>query len=262
MSGLHEVQSGSGRLAGKVAIITGAASGFGLACAKKFVAEGAKVVAADMNESALSNHFAQDSAHVAAITANVTSASDWAKMVETAESKFGGVDILINNAGTSYKNKPTLTVTEEEFDKVFAVNVKSIYLSVPAVVPALQKRGGGSIISIASIGAMRPRPGLVWYNASKGAVANATKGLAAEFGKEQIRVNAICPLLSGTGLFEQFVGVPYSEENMQKFLFNVPLGRLTDPYDIANICAFLASDEGRFVTGVNLEVDGGRSVGA
>jgi hypothetical protein len=172
MSGLHEVQSGSGRLAGKVAIITGAASGFGLACAKKFVAEGAKVVAADMNESALSNHFAQDSAHVAAITANVTSASDWAKMVETAESKFGGVDILINNAGTSYKNKPTLTVTEEEFDKVFAVNVKSIYLSVPAVVPALQKRGGGSIINIASIGAMRPRPGLVWYNASKGAVAN------------------------------------------------------------------------------------------
>ncbi|KIV80036.1 hypothetical protein PV11_07569 [Exophiala sideris] len=265
MSGLHEVQTGSGRLAGKVAIVTGAASGFGLACTKKFVEEGAKVVAADMNGEGLSKVYSSHSQydqHVHTLTANVTVQGDWEKMVEAAETKFGGLDIVVNNAGTSYKNKPTLDVTEAEFDKVFAVNVKSIYLSIPPTVAALKKRGGGAIINVASIGAMRPRPGLVWYNASKGAVANATKGLAAEFGKDQIRVNALCPLLSGTGLFEQFVGVPYSEENVNKFLFNVPLGRLTDPSDVANIAAFLGSDEGKFITGVNLEVDGGRAVGA
>ena len=179
-------------------------------------------------------------------------------------------------------------MTEDEFDRVMAVNVKSIYWSVPAAVPAMRKRGGGSIVNVASIGAMRPRPGLVWYNASKGAVANvslpsfasfclrlggswgvdvadgvqATKGLAAEFGKDQIRVNALCPLLSGTGLFESFVGVPFTEENVKNFLGNVPLGRLTDPSDVANMCAYLSSDEGKFITGVNLEVDGGRAVGA
>jgi len=263
MSGLHEVQTGSGRLANKVAIVTGAASGFGLATVRKFIEEGAKVVAADLNEQGLQKAYADSAdSHVALVTANVTSKADWEKMVDLAVSKFGGLDILINNAGTSYKNKPTLEVTEDEYDRVFAVNVKSIYLSVAVAIPALQKRGGGSIVNIASIGAMRPRPGLVWYNSSKGAVANATKGLAAEFGKDQIRVNAICPLLSGTGLFENFVGVPYNEENMKKFLFNVPLGRLTDPKDVANVAAFLSSDEGKFVTGINLEVDGGRAVGA
>ncbi|KAJ9617723.1 uncharacterized protein PV06_10246 [Exophiala oligosperma] len=265
MSGLHEVQTGSGRLAGKVAIVTGAASGFGLACTKKFVEEGAKVVAADMNGDGLQKVYPANSQydqHVQTVTANVTVQADWDKMVKTAVEKFGGLDVLVNNAGTSYKNKPTLEVTEQEYDRVMAVNVKSIFLSVAAAVPALKGRGGGAIINVASIGAMRPRPGLVWYNASKAAVANATKGLAAEFGKDQIRVNALCPLLSGTGLFEQFVGVPYNEENMKKFLFNVPLGRLTDPSDVANICAFLASDEGKFITGVNLEVDGGRAVGA
>ncbi|KIW66268.1 hypothetical protein PV04_08467 [Phialophora macrospora] len=263
MSGLHEVQTGTGRLANKVAIVTGAASGFGLATVRKFIEEGAKVVAADLNEQGLQKAFTDAAdTHVALVTANVTSSADWQKIVDLAVSKFGGLDILVNNAGTSYKNKPTLEVTEDEYDRVFAVNVKSIFLSVAAAIPALKNRGGGAIINVASIGAMRPRPGLVWYNASKGAVANATKGLAAEFGKDQIRINALCPLLSGTGLFETFVGVPYSEENMKKFLFNVPLGRLTDPKDVANVAAFLASDEGKFVTGVNLEVDGGRAVGS
>lgn len=154
---------------------TGAASGFGLAITQKFLSEGAKVVAADMNAEALTKQYPSSSSQSASchpVTANVTSQSDWAKLVETAESKFGGLDVLVNNAGTSYKNKPTLDVTEEEFDRVMNVNVKSIYFSVPAVVPSLKKRGGGSVINIASIGAMRPRPGLVWYNASKGAVAN------------------------------------------------------------------------------------------
>jgi len=260
---LHEVQTGSGRLSGKVAIVTGAASGFGRAITQRFVAEGAKVVAADMNGDGLAKSFGDSpGTHVQTITGNVTSESDWKRIVDLAKEKFGGVDILINNAGTSYKNKPTLDVTEDEFDKVMAVNVKSIYWSIPAIIPALKERGGGSIINIASIGAMRPRPGLVWYNASKGAVANATKGLAAEYGKENIRVNALCPLLSATPLFESFVGVPPTEENVKKFLFNVPLGRLTDPNDIANMCLYLGSDEGKFVTGVNLEIDGGRAVGA
>lgn len=260
---LHQSQTGSGRLAGKVAVVTGAASGFGRAITKRFIAEGAKVVAADMNGDGLAKSFGdQPDTHVQTVTANVTSESDWKKVVDLAKDKFGGVDILINNAGTSYKNKPTLEVTEAEFDKVMNVNVKGIFFSIPAIVPAMRERGGGSIINIASIGAMRPRPGLVWYNASKGAVANATKGLAAEYGKDGIRVNALCPLLSATPLFESFVGVPPTEENVKKFLFNVPLGRLTDPDDIANMCLYLGSDEGKFVTGVNLEIDGGRAVGA
>jgi 3-oxoacyl-[acyl-carrier protein] reductase len=159
-------------------IPTGAASGFGLATTRKFLSEGCKVVAADMNASALSTQYPahhSSSASCHPVTANVTSSADWATLVELAVSKFGGLDILVNNAGTSYKNKPTLEVTEEEFDRVMSVNVKSIFHSVPAVVPAMKKRGGGSIVNIASIGVMRPRPGLVWYNASKAAVANVSK---------------------------------------------------------------------------------------
>jgi NAD(P)-dependent dehydrogenase (short-subunit alcohol dehydrogenase family) len=156
---------------------TGAASGFGLACTKKFVEEGANVVAADMNAEGLQKVFSSNTQydqHVHTLTANVTVQGDWEKMVDAAVSKFGGLDILVNNAGTSYKNKPTLEVTEAEFDKVMSVNVKSIFLSVPVAVPAMKERGGGAIINIASIGAMRPRPGLVWYNASKAAVANVS----------------------------------------------------------------------------------------
>lgn len=153
----------------------GAASGFGLATTKRFIEEGAKVIAADMNEEALKKVYADHAdTHVHPVVANVTNPEDWKKMVDDAVNSFGGLDILVNNAGTSYKNKPTLEVTEAEFDKVMLVNVKSIYLSIAAVHPALKQRGGGSIINIASIGAMRPRPGLVWYNASKGAVTNVS----------------------------------------------------------------------------------------
>jgi len=257
--GLHHTQTGSGRLSGKVAIVTGAASGFGLATTKRFVSEGCKVVASDLNEPGLIKVFGENPS-VACVKANVAEASAWKEMVATAKEKFGGLDIVVNNAGTSYRNKPTVEVTEAEFDKVFAVNVKSVFLSIPACIPALEERGGGSIINIASIGANRPRPGLVWYNSSKGAVANATKGLAAEYGPKQIRVNGILPLLSGTGLFETFVGVPHTPENVKAFLGNVPLGRLTDPMDVANAALFFASEDGKFITGVNMEVDGGRGV--
>ncbi|UPK97422.1 hypothetical protein LCI18_008357 [Fusarium solani-melongenae] len=258
---MSDYNASAGQLAGKVAVITGAASGFGLATAKIFVAQGAKVVAVDINPDNLANAFSQPSDSLVTEVANVTSRGDWERVLATAESKFGGLDILINNAGTSYPNKPTLSVTDAEFDRVMDVNVKSIFHSVQTVIPHFQKRGGGVIVNIASIGATRPRPGLVWYNASKAAVINATKGLAAEYGKDGIRVNSICPLLSGTGLFETFSGVPYTEENMKKFLFNVPLGRLCDAEDIGNACLYMSGPLGKFVTGVSLEVDGGRSVG-
>lgn len=150
-------------------------------------------------------------------------------MLIIGDDRWGRLDILINNAGWAYKNKPTLDVTPSEFDRVFSINVKSIFHSIPAVIPSLRRAGGGSILNISSIGSERPRPGLVWYNASKACVTNVTKGLATEFGPDGIRVNALAPLLSGTGLFEQFVGVPHTPENVSKFVEAVPLGRLTDP---------------------------------
>jgi NAD(P)-dependent dehydrogenase (short-subunit alcohol dehydrogenase family) len=161
----------------------------------------------------------------------------------------------------AYFYKPTLQVTEDDFDRVFNVNVKSIFFSVGAFVPQLlEEKRPGVMINIASIGATRPRPGLVWYNASKGAVWNATKGLAAEYGPHGIRVNSLCPLLGGTGLFETFTGVTDTEYNRKQFLGNVPMGRLCEARDVADACLFLASDEARFITGTCLEVDGGRGI--
>lgn len=193
---------------------------------------------------------------------DVTKLQDWKDLLVFAIKEFGPVDILVNNAGTTYPNKPTLDVTEADFDRVFNVNVKSIYLATTVLVPYLIERGqGGSIINVASIGALRPRPGLVWYNSSKGAVFNATKGLAGEYAPHQIRFNGICPLLSGTGLFSAFVGVEDTPDNRKKFVSNVPMGRLADTRDVANAALYFASDESSFVTGTNLEVDGGRAIG-
>ncbi|KAG4422509.1 hypothetical protein IFR04_004410 [Cadophora malorum] len=249
------------RLKGKVAIVTGGGSGFGEAISKRFAEEGCKVIVADMDPVGGERvaNYQPSSMHF--IKTNVALEADWENLMENTLAKWGRMDILINNAGTSYKNKPTIDVTEDEFDKVFAVNVKSIFHSARHFIPNLINQGeGGSIVNIASIGATRPRPGLVWYNASKAAVTNATKGLAAEYGDKQVRVNSVCPLLSATGLFETFVGVPPTEENFKKFLFNVPLGRLTHPTDVANYCLYLASDEAKFITGTCLEVDGGRGI--
>jgi len=251
------------RLEGKVAIVTGAASGFGKAIATRFAEEGCRVLVADLNgegaEAAAKDLKVGENA--VSLSMDVTKEAHWEEAVKTVVEKWGKVDICVNNAGTTYKNKPTLEVTAEDFDRVFNVNVRSIFLSVRAVVPQMQKQGnGGSIINVSSIGSTRPRPGLVWYNSSKGAVTNATKGLAAEYGPDQIRVNALAPLLSGTGLFESFAGVKDTPENRQKFLSNVPLGRLTEVTDVANTALFLASDEGKFLTGTNIEIDGGRGI--
>ncbi|KIX96157.1 uncharacterized protein Z520_07935 [Fonsecaea multimorphosa CBS 102226] len=249
-----------GRLEGKTAIVTGAASGFGKAIALRFAEEGANVVVADLNTDA-GEKVASLHSNLRFVQTNVTLLSDWEKLVKETKALFGQIHVLVNNAGTSYKNKPTLQVTADEYDRCFDVNVRSIFWSVPTVVQAMIEQGqGGSVVNIASIGALRPRGGLVWYNASKGAAFNATKGLAAEYASSKIRFNGVLPLLSATGLWSSFTGTDDTPENRAKFVGNVPLGRLTDPIDVANAVVYYASDESSFVTGTNLEVDGGRAI--
>ncbi|KAJ5620988.1 hypothetical protein N7510_004972 [Penicillium lagena] len=253
-------QQGS-RLQGKVAIVTGGGSGFGAAIARRFSEEGAKVIVTDINVEGGEKVAAQNPTNLIFQRMDVTQAADWEAVLDVAFSKFGRLDVLVNNAGTTYRNKPTVEVTEDEWERVFQVNVKSIYLAAQTAIPRLIQQGhGGSIVNISSTGATRPRPGLVWYNASKGAVTNATKGLAAEYGPHNIRVNSVAPLLSGTGLFSMFTGMEDTPENREKFIGNVPLGRLTEADDIANMCLYLASDEGRFINGTEMVVDGGKCI--
>jgi 3-oxoacyl-[acyl-carrier protein] reductase len=181
-------------------------------------------------------------------------------MVAAAVEAFGGVDILVNNAGVTHKNQSLMTVTEDEFDRIYAVNVKSIYLTTLAVVPLMEKRGGGSIINTASTAGLRPRPGLTWYNGSKGAAITLTKSMAVELAPKNIRVNAINPVIGETGMLEQFMGVADTPENRAKFIAGIPLGRMSTPHDIANAALFLADPASAFVTGVAIEVDGGRCI--
>jgi 3-oxoacyl-[acyl-carrier protein] reductase len=180
-------------------------------------------------------------------------------MVAAAVKAFGGVDILVNNAGVTHKNQSLLSVTEDEFDRIYAVNVKSIYLTTLAIVPVMEKRGG-SIINTASTAGIRPRPGLTWYNGSKGAAITLTKSMAAELAPKNIRVNAINPVIGETGMLEQFMGVADTPENRAKFIAGIPLGRMSKPIDIANAALFLADPASAFVTGVAIEVDGGRCI--
>ncbi|KAI9041786.1 uncharacterized protein KD926_006510 [Aspergillus affinis] len=239
----------------------GGGSGFGAAIARRFGEEGAKVIIADINPEGGQKVAAQNPDQLLFKNLDVTSAEDWKAVVDGAVERFGRLDVLVNNAGTTYQNKPTAEVTEAEWERVFNVNVKGIFLGTNAFIPKLIEQGqGGSMINVSSTGATRPRPGLVWYNASKGAVSNATKGLAAEYGPHNIRVNTVSPLLSGTGLFSMFTGMPDTPENREKFIGNVPLGRLTDPDDVANMCLYLASDEGSFVNGTEMIVDGGKCI--
>ncbi|KAJ7915037.1 hypothetical protein B0H13DRAFT_2231982 [Mycena leptocephala] len=249
------------RLQRKVAIVTGGGSGFGAAIARRFGEEGAKVIVTDINVEGGGKVAAQNPANLVFQRMDVTQESDWKAIVDLAFSKFGGLDVLVNNAGTSYRIKPTVEVTDDEWEHVFKVNVKSIFLSGKVVLPRLIEQGkGGSMINISSTAVTRPRPGLVWYNASKGAVTNATKGLAAEYGPHNIRINSVAPMISGTGLFSMFTGMEDTPENRQKFVGNVPLGRLAEADDVANMCLYLASDEGSFINGTEMVVDGGKCV--
>ncbi|MGO9172707.1 MAG: glucose 1-dehydrogenase [Rhodomicrobium sp.] len=248
------------RLANKVAIVTGAASGFGAEIARVYAREGAKVAVLDINADGAAQVAAGIGPAAIAIAADVTKRADLDAAVAKTLEAFGGLGIVVNNAGWSHKNRPMLEVNEEEFDRVFAINVKSIYHMAFAAVPVLAKAGGGVIINIGSTAGIRPRPGLTWYNGSKGAVNLMSRSMAVELAPQKIRVNCIAPVMGVTGLLTQFMGLPDTPENRAKFVATIPLGRMSEPKDIANAALFLASDEAEFVTGVVLEVDGGRTI--
>lgn len=248
------------RLAEKIAVVTGAASGFGRAIAEIFVQEGAKVVIADIDAAAAADVASRLGDTAIAITADVTKKADVKAMIAAACDRFGGLDILVNNAGYTHKNQSALSVSEDDFDKIYAVNVKAIYLATLASVPKFRERGGGVIINTASTAGVRPRPGLTWYNGSKGAAVILTKSLAVELAPLNIRVNAINPVIGETGLLENFMGQPDTPENRAKFVAGIPLGRMSKPMDIANAALFLAEPASQFITGVALEVDGGRCI--
>lgn len=247
------------RLQGKVALVTGGASGFGAETARRFVQEGAAVVILDLNGNGAAE-VAKEVGNAKGLRGDVTVRKDIDEAVQLATKTFGRLDIVVNNAGWTHRNKPVLEVTEEEFDRVYAINVKSIFHMVRAVVPLLSRQGGGSIINIGSTAGIRPRPGLTWYNASKGAVNLVSKSLAVELAPLKIKVNCVAPVIGETGLLEAFMGTPDTPENREKFIGTIPLGRLSRPADVANACVFLASDEAEFLTGVILTVDGGRTV--
>ncbi len=250
------------RLANKVAVVTGAGSGFGAGIAARFAAEGARVVLADLNEAAgraVAERIGAKGGQAAHIRADVTDADDTKSMIETAIDRFGRLDILVNNAGYSHRNQPLTEVSEADFDRTYAVNVKAIYLAAREAVPVFRRQGAGCILNTSSTAALRPRPGLVWYNGSKGAVNTITKAMALELAPDRIRVNAICPVIGATGMLETFMGKPDTPENRAVFIATIPLGRMSTPEDVAAAALYLVSDEAAFLTGVCLPVDGGRT---
>ncbi len=252
------------RVKNKSIIVTGAGGGIGEGIAKRLAAEGAKVIVNDIN-AALGEKV------VAAITAaggtasffaaDVTKSDQVRALVAAAVQRYGTLDVMVNNAGWTHRNRPALEVSEDEFDKCYAVNVKSIYLATVHATPVFRAHGGGSFINIASTAGVRPRPGLTWYNGSKGAVIVTSKSLAAELGPDNIRVNCINPVFNpDTGLATEFAGGPLTEERMAKFRASIPLGRFSTALDVANAALYLASDEASFISGVCIEVDGARCV--
>jgi 3-oxoacyl-[acyl-carrier protein] reductase len=249
-----------GRLVGKVAIITGAGSGFGEGMARRFAAEGARVAVVDVRADQACRVAGAIGGAALAIEADVSSGAAVTQAVARTIDAFGVPHIVVNNAGVTHRNRPVLEVDEEAFDRIFAVNVKSIFNMVRAVVPCMRDNGGGVILNVGSTAGMRPRPGLTWYNASKGAVNLVSKSLAVELAPWNIRVNALCPVMGVTGMLGDFMGVEDTPENRAGFLATIPLGRLSQPEDIAAAALFLASDEAAFITGVELPVDGGRTV--
>ncbi|WP_088143264.1 SDR family oxidoreductase [Achromobacter xylosoxidans] len=247
-------------LSNKIAIITGAGSGFGAAIARAYAKENAKVVLADLNLEAAQRVAKEVGEYGSAVACDVSNGDQVRAMVRHCVERFGAPDIVINNAGTTHRNQPMLDVDEASFDRVFAVNVKSIYLMAQAVIPLMREKKDGVIINVGSVGAIRPRPGLTWYNSSKGAVRVMTKSMAAELASDGIRVNLISPVMAPTGLLNDFMGVTDNAENRARFVSTIPLGRMCDPDDVANVAVFLASTEARFLTGVEVPVDGGRSI--
>jgi 3-oxoacyl-[acyl-carrier protein] reductase len=249
----------SGRVADRTALVTGAGSGFGAAMARLFADEGARVVVNDINEKAgeqVASDIRGSGGEALFVGADVTDGDAVRAMFEAAVDAFGGVDVLVNNAGYPQWNGPMTEVSEADFDRIFDVNVKSVFHTSVHGVPVLRRSSRAVILHIASTAAIRPRPGLVWYNASKAAVASLTYTMAQELAPE-IRVNALCPVATDTPMLESFMGGATPEKRAQ-FIATVPLGRLGRPMDVAKAAVFLASDDAEFITGVLLPVDGGR----
>jgi 3-oxoacyl-[acyl-carrier protein] reductase len=247
------------RLKGKVAVITGAASGFGEGMARRFAEEGAKIVVTDLNAKGAEKVAADIGKNAIWVQTDVSQRAEFDEMIVRTLEAFGRVDVMVNNAGYSHKNGSLLDVNENTFDLITAVNMKAIYHATLAVVPIMEKQGGGVILNTASTAGLRPRPGLTWYNASKGWAITATKSMAVELAPKKIRVNCICPVAGETGMLSTFMGEDTPERRAQ-FKAVIPLGRFSTPLDIANAALYLCSDEAEFITGVALEVDGGRCV--
>ena len=247
------------RLKGKKAIVTGGASGFGEGIVRKFVSEGADVLIADLNIEAAQKLSDELGTAVQASETNVAENDSVLKMVALASAELGGVDILVNNAGITHLPAPMEEVSDEDFDKVFAVNCKSVFLTAKHIVPIFKSQRSGVILNVASTAGVSPRPHLNWYNASKGWMNNATKGMAVELASSGIRVNAINPVAGETPLLKTFMGED-TPEMRAKFLSTIPLGRFSTPEDMGNAACFLCSDEASLLTGVCMEVDGGRCI--
>ncbi|MGJ7581554.1 SDR family oxidoreductase [Variovorax sp. RHLX14] len=248
------------QLEGKIAIVTGGAAGFGEGIVRSYVAEGAKVVIADLDAArgeALARELGNDTLFV---RCDVSSGPDVDALVAACVDAFGTPEIVVNNAGTTHKNSPLMEIDEATFDRMFAVNVKSIFHMTRAVVPLMRKQRKGVMLNVGSTAGIRPRPGLTWYNGSKGAVNLLSKSLAVELGPDNIRVNAICPVMGETGLLEKFMGMPDTPENRARFIATIPLGRLCRASDVAAVALFLATDAAEFITGLEMPVDGGRTV--
>ena len=248
------------RLKDKCCFVTGAASGFGEGIARKFTDEGARVAVVDIDTENAKRVAEKIGNGAIAVTCDVTKADQVEEAIATVMDDFGRIDTLVNNAGWSNKNAPLMETDEDTMRKIYDVNVMSIFHMTKAIVPRWRKADPGVMINVGSTAGIRPRPGLTWYNSSKGAANILTKSLAVELAPDKIRVCGLAPVMGATALLENFMGMPDTPENREKFISTIPMGRLSEPRDVANAAAFLASDEAELLTGVILEVDGGRTI--